>query len=99
LEGLVDILVIPGELFTQIGGRVIDLRLGDGRKAGRFGKKMRRDQLMSSSTTRSRISTKVMSGYDVVLNSLDGDTLQKSLNVLKLGGKLPQKFRKERQRN
>ena len=31
---------------------------------------------------------KLLSGYDVVLNSLDGDTLQKSLNVLKPGGKL-----------
>jgi NADPH:quinone reductase-like Zn-dependent oxidoreductase len=31
---------------------------------------------------------KVLSGYDVVLNSLDGGTLQKSLNVLKPGGKL-----------
>lgn len=31
---------------------------------------------------------RVLSGYDVVLNSLDGDTLQKSLNVLKPGGKL-----------
>jgi NADPH:quinone reductase-like Zn-dependent oxidoreductase len=31
---------------------------------------------------------KVLSGYDVVLNSLDGDTLQRSLNVLKPGGKL-----------
>jgi NADPH:quinone reductase-like Zn-dependent oxidoreductase len=31
---------------------------------------------------------KVLSGYDVVLNSLDGDTLEKSLNVLKPGGKL-----------
>lgn len=31
---------------------------------------------------------KVLSGYDVVLNSLDGDTLQKSLRVLKPGGKL-----------
>jgi NADPH:quinone reductase-like Zn-dependent oxidoreductase len=31
---------------------------------------------------------KVLSGYDVVLNSLDGKTLQKSLNVLKPGGKL-----------
>lgn len=31
---------------------------------------------------------KVLSGYDVVLNSLGGDTLQKSLNVLKPGGKL-----------
>jgi NADPH:quinone reductase-like Zn-dependent oxidoreductase len=30
----------------------------------------------------------LLSGYDVVLNSLDGDTLQKSLNVLKPGGKL-----------
>ncbi len=30
----------------------------------------------------------VLSGYDVVLNSLDGDTLQKSLSVLKPGGKL-----------
>ncbi|MFG1371912.1 NADP-dependent oxidoreductase [Xanthobacter oligotrophicus] len=31
---------------------------------------------------------KVLTGYDVVLNSLDGDTLQKSLSVLKPGGKL-----------
>jgi len=31
---------------------------------------------------------KILSGYDVVLNSLDGDTLQKSLKVLKPGGKL-----------
>lgn len=31
---------------------------------------------------------KVLSGYDVVLNSLEGDTLQKSLSVLKPGGKL-----------
>lgn len=31
---------------------------------------------------------KVLSGYDVVLNSLDGDTLQKSLDVLRPGGKL-----------
>lgn len=31
---------------------------------------------------------KVLSGYDVVLNSLDGDTLQKSLSVLKPGGNL-----------
>ena len=31
---------------------------------------------------------KVLSGYDVVLNSLDGDTLQKSVGVLKPGGKL-----------
>jgi NADPH:quinone reductase-like Zn-dependent oxidoreductase len=31
---------------------------------------------------------KVLSGYDVVLNSLDGETLAKSLNVLRLGGKL-----------
>lgn len=30
----------------------------------------------------------LLSGYDVVLNSLDGDTLQKSLSVLKPGGKL-----------
>jgi len=30
----------------------------------------------------------VLSGYDVVLNSLDGETLQKSLGVLKPGGKL-----------
>lgn len=30
----------------------------------------------------------VLSGYDVVLNSLGGDTLLKSLNVLKPGGKL-----------
>ena len=31
---------------------------------------------------------KVLSGYDVVLNSLDGETLRKSLAVLKSGGKL-----------
>ena len=31
---------------------------------------------------------KVLSGYDVVVNSLDGDTLKKSLGVLKPGGKL-----------
>jgi NADPH:quinone reductase-like Zn-dependent oxidoreductase len=31
---------------------------------------------------------KLLSGYDIVLNSLDGDTLQKSLNVLKPGGML-----------
>jgi len=31
---------------------------------------------------------KVLSGYDLVLNSLDGDTLLKSLEVLKPGGKL-----------
>lgn len=31
---------------------------------------------------------KVLSGYDLVLNSLGGDTLQKSLSVLKPGGKL-----------
>lgn len=31
---------------------------------------------------------KVLTGYDVVLNSLDGDTLQKSLRVLKPGGQL-----------
>ncbi|KMO33619.1 NADP-dependent oxidoreductase [Methylobacterium aquaticum] len=31
---------------------------------------------------------KVLSGYDVVLNSLDGKTLRKSLAVLKPGGKL-----------
>ncbi|WP_024280292.1 NADP-dependent oxidoreductase [Xanthobacter sp. 126] len=31
---------------------------------------------------------KVLTGYDVVLNSLDGDTLKKSLSVLKPGGKL-----------
>src|SRR5216117_1013671 len=31
---------------------------------------------------------KVLSGYDVVLNSLGKDTLEKSLQVLKLGGKL-----------
>jgi NADPH:quinone reductase-like Zn-dependent oxidoreductase len=30
----------------------------------------------------------VLSGYDVVLNSLDADTLRKSLSVLKPGGKL-----------
>ena len=43
---------------------------------------------MSSSTTRSRTSRRVLSGYDVVLNSLDGDTLQESLNVLRPGGRL-----------
>lgn len=32
--------------------------------------------------------SKVLSGYDMVLNSLDGDTLEKSLKVLKPGGKL-----------
>ncbi|MCH8617916.1 NADP-dependent oxidoreductase [Undibacterium sp. TS12] len=31
---------------------------------------------------------KVLSGYDLVLNSQDGETLEKSLNVLKPGGKL-----------
>lgn len=31
---------------------------------------------------------KVLSGYDVALNSLDAETLEKSLNVLKPGGKL-----------
>jgi len=31
---------------------------------------------------------KVLSGYDVALNSLDGDTLEKSLDVLKPDGKL-----------
>ncbi|WP_019904812.1 NADP-dependent oxidoreductase [Methylobacterium sp. 77] len=31
---------------------------------------------------------KILSGYDVVINSLDGETLRKSLNVLKPGGKL-----------
>lgn len=31
---------------------------------------------------------KILSGYDVVLNSQDGKTLEKSLNVLKPGGKL-----------
>ncbi|KQV57893.1 NADPH:quinone oxidoreductase [Caulobacter sp. Root343] len=31
---------------------------------------------------------KVLSGYDVVLNSLDGQTLEKSLDVLKPGGQL-----------
>lgn len=31
---------------------------------------------------------KILSGYDVVLNSLNSDTLQKSLSVLKPGGKL-----------
>ncbi|WP_336490920.1 NADP-dependent oxidoreductase [Methylobacterium nigriterrae] len=31
---------------------------------------------------------KVLSGYDVVLNSLDGETLRKSLTILKPGGKL-----------
>ena len=31
---------------------------------------------------------KVLSGYDVVLNSLGKDTLEKSLSVLKAGGKL-----------
>ena len=32
--------------------------------------------------------TKVLNGYDVVLNSLNNDTLEKSLEVLKPGGKL-----------
>jgi NADPH:quinone reductase-like Zn-dependent oxidoreductase len=32
--------------------------------------------------------SKVLSSYDVVLNSLEGDTLEKSLDVLKPGGKL-----------
>jgi NADPH:quinone reductase-like Zn-dependent oxidoreductase len=32
--------------------------------------------------------SKVLNGYDVVLNSLDKDTLEKSLKVLKPGGKL-----------
>jgi NADPH:quinone reductase-like Zn-dependent oxidoreductase len=32
--------------------------------------------------------SKVLSGYDVVLNSLDADTLERSLDVLKPGGKL-----------
>jgi NADPH:quinone reductase-like Zn-dependent oxidoreductase len=32
--------------------------------------------------------TKLLSGYDVVLNSLDKDTLERSLQVLKPGGKL-----------
>lgn len=31
---------------------------------------------------------KILSGYDVVLNSLDGDTLERSLDVLRPGGKL-----------
>lgn len=31
---------------------------------------------------------KALSGYDVVLNSLDGETLERSLDVLKPGGKL-----------
>jgi len=32
--------------------------------------------------------SKLLNGYDVVLNSLDSDTLEKSLKVLKPGGKL-----------
>ncbi len=32
--------------------------------------------------------SELLSGYDVVLNSLDGETLEKSLKVLKPGGKL-----------
>jgi NADPH:quinone reductase-like Zn-dependent oxidoreductase len=32
--------------------------------------------------------SKVLSGYDIVLNSLDKETLEKSLGVLKPGGKL-----------
>lgn len=32
--------------------------------------------------------SEVLSGYDVVLNSLDGETLERSLKVLKPGGKL-----------
>jgi NADPH:quinone reductase-like Zn-dependent oxidoreductase len=43
---------------------------------------------MSWSTTRKKIFAKVLSGYDIVLNSLDKDTLEKSLIVLKPGGKL-----------
>ena len=43
---------------------------------------------MSSSTTRQEDFEKVLNGYDVVLNSLGKDTLEKSLNVLKPGGKL-----------
>ena len=42
----------------------------------------------SSKVAKRQDFEKVLSGYDVVLNSLDGDTLQKSLNVLKPGGKL-----------
>jgi len=37
---------------------------------------------------RSQEFDKLLSGYDVVLNSLDGTTLRKSLDVLKPGGKL-----------
>ncbi|MGH1560440.1 zinc-binding dehydrogenase [Caulobacter segnis] len=37
---------------------------------------------------RATISRKILSGYDVALNSLDGKTLEKSLNVLKPGGQL-----------
>ncbi|WP_066809725.1 NADP-dependent oxidoreductase [Sphingomonas asaccharolytica] len=37
---------------------------------------------------RSQEFDKLLSGYDVVLNSLDGTTLRKSLEVLKPGGKL-----------
>ena len=43
---------------------------------------------MSSSITRKKTFEKVLDGYDVVLNSLGKDTLEKSLRVLKPGGKL-----------
>src|SRR3546814_7601579 len=37
---------------------------------------------------KSRDFEKVLSGYDVAVNSLGADTLEKSLDVLKRGGKL-----------
>lgn len=37
--------------------------------------------------------TKILSGYDLVLNSLDSETLEKSLAVLKPGGKRSQRSR------
>lgn len=43
---------------------------------------------MWSSTTRRRNFEKVLSGYDLVLNSQDPKTLEKSLGVLKPGGRL-----------
>ena len=43
---------------------------------------------MSSIDYKKEDFEKVLSGYDIVLNSLDKDTLEKSLSVLKPGGKL-----------
>ena len=41
----------------------------------------------SSSTTAARTSNKLVSGYDLVLDSLGGENLEKSLRILKPGGK------------